>query len=90
MRQHLRFWAIPGIATIVRSELLCVAGVAYRKAIILTFWHEKMADFVFVLCCPFGWNPSAMRFLVLSQKVVPISAQQGARERPRKSPSRLL
>lgn len=65
MKQHLRFWGIPGIAAIVVSELFCVAGVAYRKAIILTHWREKIAGFVFILCSPFGWTPSALQCLVM-------------------------
>lgn len=38
--------------------------MAYRKAIILTCWQEKIADFVFILCCPFGWNPSALHSIL--------------------------
>lgn len=31
-----------------------MAGVAYRKAVILTCLREKIADFVFILSSPLG------------------------------------
>ena len=63
MKQHLRFWSIPGIAAIVRSELFCVAGVAYRKAVILTCWQEKKKQILY-LCHVFGWNPPALHSIL--------------------------